>query len=221
MGRAKTNQAREHYCLKQLDTLSRADVKAQAGPMGLALDASGEKAAARFLGGDYLIGNSGVTFADGSEAPFDAVSVLAHYLCSKGRGEVSPEFVPIGRLTGIASGTGASPSEQLFKPLADRFGADYAKFRDAALAMGATHTGLSQAGAQSFLFDSLPKLPVRAEFFEADDEFDAEIKIVFSSNATTFVMYEVLEITIICLVTGLLKAAGLVGEGDDLEASFI
>jgi hypothetical protein len=222
MSRAKTGATRAAYCELQLGALAKADIRAQAEAMGLELDSDG-RARARFLGRDYLIDNSGVKDPAGQDVMVDAVSVLAHYMISRGRGEVSGEFLPIGRLTGIASGAsaGTSPSDQLFKPLADKFGSDYALFRKAALSLGATHVGLSQAGAQSFLFDSLPKLPVKAEFFEADDEFDAEIKVLFSSNATTFVMYEILELTVMCLVVSLLMAAGLVTDPEELQSSFI
>jgi hypothetical protein len=223
MSRAKTGSARAAYCGLQLKALAKADIRSQAEAMGLEMDDTGTKARARFLGRDYLIDNQGVTDPSGKAVMTDTVSVLSHYMISKGRGEISGEFVPIGRLTGISAGasSGTSPSDQLFKPLAEKFGADYESFRKAALALGAKHVGLSLAGAQSFLFDSLPKLHVKAEFFEADDEFDAEIKVLFSSNATTFVMYEILELTIICLVVSLLLAAGLITDTDELESSFI
>ncbi|MDR1314407.1 MAG: DUF3786 domain-containing protein [Deltaproteobacteria bacterium] len=223
MSKAKTTEARLAYCGLQLANLEKQDVPAQAAAMGLELDETGKMAKAHFLGRDYLIGNSGVTDPSGQNVTVDTQSVLAHYLSSKGRGDVSQEFVPIGRLTGIASGasSGTSPSDQIFKPLSDKFGADYEAFKKAALELGAKHVGLSQAGAQSFLFDGLPKLPVRAEFFEADEEFDAEIRILFSSNATVFVMYEILELTIMSLVVALLMTAGLIGCPEDCQASFI
>ncbi|MDR2613658.1 MAG: DUF3786 domain-containing protein [Deltaproteobacteria bacterium] len=224
MSRTKNSAARIAYCERQLENLARVDIRAQAEAMGLAADEAGKTARARFLGREYLISNEGVRDAEeGRNVPVDTQSVLAHYIASRGRGEASLEFVPIGRLTGLASGAsaGTSPSDQLFKPLADKFGPDYEAFRKAALALGAKHVGLSQAGAQSFVFDGLPKLPVRAEFFEADEEFGAEIKILFSSNATVFVMYEVLELTIMSLVVALLLEAGLISCPDDCQASFI
>ncbi|MDR3153962.1 MAG: DUF3786 domain-containing protein [Deltaproteobacteria bacterium] len=223
MSKAKTNAARLAYCETQLENLAGIGVKSQAEAMGLALDETGTKAKVRFLGSDCLIGNDGVTDVARRNVTVDATSVLAHYLASKGRGEPSSEFVPIGRLTGIASGAsaGTSPSDQLFKPLGDKFGSDYGAFSKAALALGARHAGLSQAGAQSFVFGDLPKLPVRADFFEADEEFDAEIKILFPSNATAFVMYEVLELYIMCLTVALLMAAGLINDPEDCQASFI
>jgi hypothetical protein len=221
MSKAKTNASRVAYCERQLENLAAVDIKAQAEAMGLELDGTGKAARARFLGRDYLVSNEGVLDPAKRNVTVDTTSVLAHYMASRGRGEVSAEFVPIGRLTGIATGSGMSPSEQLSKPLGDKFGSDYEAFRKAALALGAEHVGLSQAGAQAYVFGDLPKLPVRVEFFEADDEFDAEIKVLFSSNATNFVMYEVLELAIMCLVVSLLMQAGLISDPEDCQASFI
>jgi hypothetical protein len=221
--REKSNEARMAYCGAQLEALAKADIRAQAEAMGLGIDDTGTRARARFLGRDYLIGNDGVVAEDGQNVPVDTRSVLAHYLCSQGRGEASGEFLPIGRLTGVASGasSGTSPSDQLAKPLGDKFGPDYEAFRKAALSLGAKHVGLSQAGAQSFVFDGLPRFHFRADFFEADEEFDAEIKILFSSNATVFVKYEVMELTIMSLTVALLLTAGLISCPDDCQASFI
>ncbi|MDR1040416.1 MAG: DUF3786 domain-containing protein [Deltaproteobacteria bacterium] len=223
MSRAKTGAARAAYCEMQLANLAKIDIPAQAEAMGLELDGSGTKAKARFIGRDYLIGNEGVTDPSGAEVSVDTKSVLAHYLASKGRGATSEEFVPIGRLTGVSAGAsaGTSPSDQIFKPLGDKFGPDFEAFKKAALALGAEHRGLSQAGAQSFLFASLPKLPLKAEFFEADDEFDAEIKVLFCANATNFVMYEILELTVMCLVASMLMEAGLISDPAELQSSFI
>ncbi|MDR1164348.1 MAG: DUF3786 domain-containing protein [Deltaproteobacteria bacterium] len=223
MSKAKTNKARIAYMEVQLQNLAKADIPAQAAALGLSLDASGKKVSLKFLGRDYLVGNDGVTAPDGKFVTVDSQSVLAHYLCSRGRGEISPDYVPISRLTGVASGAsaGASPSDSLAKPLGDKFGADYEAFRAAALAVGAVHEGLSPAGAQSFLFRDLPKLPARIEFFEADEEFDAEIKTLFNKNANIFVSYECLELLTMCLVVELLLRAGLISDPEDCEASFL
>jgi hypothetical protein len=223
MSKAKTNQSRILYSKIQLENLSQADIPAQAEAMGLKLDPGGDKAAVRFLGRDYLAGNDGVTSGDGRNVTVDTISVIAHYLCSKGRGPLSEDYLPIGRLTGIASGAsgGSSPSDQLAKPLGDKFGADYEAFRKAAFSSGFTHEGLSPAGAQSFVLRDLPKVPVKIEFFEADEEFDSEIKFLFNAAANTFVSYEFLELLTMCIVVDLLMRAGLISDPEDCEASFI
>jgi hypothetical protein len=191
--------------------------------MGLVYDEDEKAVKVRFLGRDYLVKNDEIASQDGEFTTVDTKSVLAHYLASKGTGELEEDYLPIGRLTGIASGAsgGKSPSDSLSKPLGDKFGADYEAFKKAALEIGARHIGLSAAGAQSFLIEDLPKLPARLEFFEADEEFDAEIKLLFNSSATRFVSYECLEIFIMTIVVALLLKAGLISDPEDCEASFI
>ncbi|MDR2353343.1 MAG: DUF3786 domain-containing protein [Deltaproteobacteria bacterium] len=223
MSKAKTNQTRIAYCQRQLENLAKADIPAQAKALGLALDLSGQKALVKFLGRKYLISNSGIEATDNLNVTVDTQSILAHYLCSPGRGEIAEDFVSIGRLTGVASGShgGISPSESLSKPLGDKFGADYQAFRSSALEAGAIYKGLSQAGAQSFLLEDLPKVPVKLEFFEADEEFDAEIKLLFNTNSIIFVNYECLELITMSIVVDLLLRAKLITDPEDCEASFI
>ncbi|MDR2198936.1 MAG: DUF3786 domain-containing protein [Deltaproteobacteria bacterium] len=223
MSKAKTNQARIAYSKTQLEQLAKADIALQAKAMGLRLDQAGTAAEVRFLGRNYLVDRNGVHPTDGKFVTVDTVSVLAHYLCSQGRGELSADYLPIGRLTGIASGasSGGGPSDQLSKPLADKFGSDYEAFKKAALASGLRHAGLSQAGAQSFLLEDLPKVPVKVEFFEADEEFESEIKFLFNASANRFVSYECLELLTMCVVVDMLLRAGLISDPEDCEASFI
>jgi hypothetical protein len=219
MSKEKTNAARLNYRQAQIEALASLDVPAQAAALGLETAADG-RAAAEFLGRRYLIGRSGVEAAPGGAPPtVDAQSVLAHYLASRGRGEPSGEFVPMGRLTGI-HGTSASPSENLAKPLSDRFGSDYGLFERAAPAVGGAYRGLSQAGARSWEF-GLPKVPMRIEFFEADEEFGAEIRLLFDSHANRFVSYECLELMTMCLVVDILLAAGLISDPEDCANSFL
>ena len=218
MSKAKMNLGRLQYHATQMENLTKLDIAAQAKAMGLALDDSGQ-AVADFLGRRYLLSNSGISAENGQPATVDAKSVLAHYLASSGSGELNHEFVPIGRLTGINVATG-SPSENLSKPLSDLFGDRYDLFAQAAPKVGGRALGLSSSGAQAWEF-GLPKVPVRIEFFEADDEFGAEIRVLFDSSANRFVSYECLELLTMCLVVDILLAAGLISDPDDCANSFL
>ncbi|MDR1677567.1 MAG: DUF3786 domain-containing protein [Deltaproteobacteria bacterium] len=218
MSRAKTNKARMIYLETQLENLAKLDIKSQAQALDLAVDSQG-RAVVPFLGREFLIDNKGVTAKDGRSVPIDAQSVTAHYLASQGRAELTGQYVPIGRLTGIGV-TGGSPSENLTKPLSDKFGDRYDLFALTAPKIGGLHRGLSQAGGQAWDF-GLPKLPIRVEFFEADDEFEAEIKVLFDSSANQYVGYECLELYSMCLVVDLLLAAGLITDPDDCQNSFL
>jgi hypothetical protein len=206
------------YLKTQLENLAKIDLKSQAQAMGLPLDDQG-RVAVNFLGRRLLVDNQGVTSVDGSPVPIDAQSVVAHYLASLGREELTGEYVPIGRLTGIGV-TSESPSESLIKPLVKLIGPRYDLFAQAAPKIGGVHQGLSPAGGQAWNF-GLPKLPARIEFFEADDEFEAEIKLLFDTSANKFVSYECLELLTMCVVVDLLMAAGLISDPDDCQNSFL
>jgi hypothetical protein len=218
MSKAKTNAGRLKYLEVQLENLAKLDVKSQAEALGLPLDESG-RAVADFLGRKYLVSNEGVAAQGGQPAIVDVQSVLAHYLASRGRGEPSGEFLPIGRLTGIGV-SGGGPSENLAKPLGDLFGARYDLFALAAPKVGGRDMGPSPSGARAWEF-GLPKVPIRVEFFEADEEFPAEIRVLFDSHANRFVSYECLELMTMCLVVEILLAAGLISDPDDCANSFL
>jgi hypothetical protein len=207
MPRTPSLQNREQYYHGQMAALANADLTAQAPALGLTVNAEGQ-VPVLFFGRDYLISNTAIVALDGAPAPLDHQSVMAHYLMSRGRGTLSGEFLPIGRLTGVASTT-ASPSDNLLAPLTANFSDRYDLFAQAARQVGGRAEGRSPSGGESWLFPALPLFPVRVVFFEADDEFPAEIKVLFDASITTFVSYECLELMELVLVEELLGAAGL------------
>jgi hypothetical protein len=190
-----------------MDALAGADLAAQAPPLGLGVDAGG-RVPLRFFNRDFLASVRAIEPVDGQPVSLDHKSVIAHYLLSRGRGKPAGEFLPIGRLTGVVS-TGVSPSDNLIAPLTEKFGAQYELFRRAALKIGGLEEGRAPSGGESWLFQPLPLLPVRIVFFEADEEFAAEVKVLFDASAPKFVAYECLELMEMVLVDELLSAAGL------------
>ena len=211
MSRAQSLNNREYYYNNQMAALAEADLAAMASPLGMAADAEG-RVPVKFFGRDYLVTSGGVEAVGGHPTTNDHKSVIAHYLTNGGSGELTGEYVPIGRLTGMVQ-TGANPSGDLTAPLTERFGDKYEAFAEAARKVGGQHEGRSPSGGEAWLFKPLPKLPIQIVFFEADDEFPAEVKVLFDSSATKFVSYECLEVMEIVLVVELLGAVGLLGCG--------
>ncbi len=201
----------EHYCLNQAAGLAETDLAAQAPALGLNVNVDG-RVTVRLFGRDYLVGNQAVEAADGRPVAPLHQGLLAHYLRSRGRAGLTGQWLPIGRLTGMAV-SGASPSGNLIRPLTDRFGDRYAAFAEAAQKVGGRHQGLSSSGGEAWLFHDLPFFPVQVVFFEADDEFPAEVQVLFDSSAPIFIAYECLELMEMALVGELLSAAGLLGCG--------
>ncbi|MDR0881028.1 MAG: DUF3786 domain-containing protein [Candidatus Adiutrix sp.] len=215
MARTKSADNWEQYSLKQMEALAAADLAAQAPALGLTADEQG-RVKVTFLARDYLVSREGLTAdivaVDGGPVTANHKSVLAHYLMSRGRGQLTGEYLPIGRLTGIAA-TGGSPSDNLIRPLTEKFGDKYEAFEEAARKIGGVSQGRAPSGGRAWLFQALPFLPVQVVFFEADEEFEAEVKVLFDSSAPVFVAYEVLELMEMVLVAELLLAAGLLGCG--------
>lgn len=205
MARDSGLQNRGQYRDHQMKALISADLASQAPRLGLSLAEDG-RIPIKFFGREYLASNSDIVAADGRPAGLDHQSAIAHYLLSSGRGEPTGDFVPLGRLTGIAA-TGGGPSDHLTEPLTREFGHRYDLFKSAALKIGGRHTGQAPSGAEAWLFRPLPKLPITVNFFDADDEFPAEVKVLFDTSAAKLVAYECLEILEIILVEELLGAA--------------
>lgn len=211
MSRTQNLNNREFYYHNQMAALAQADLPAQAQALGGTVDEQG-RVTVKFFGRDYLVTPGQVEVVGGGPTTMDHKSVIAHYLMSQGRGELKGEYVPLGRLTGLVN-TGATPSGDLTAPLTERLGDKYEAFARAAGQIGGSYGGRAPSGGESWLFLPLPKLPLQIVFFEADDEFPAEIKVMFDASATAFVSYECLELLEIVLVVELLGAAGLLGCG--------
>lgn len=211
MARTKSASNWEQYSLKQMEALAGVDLAGQAPPLGLTVDDQGRVPLTMF-NRDYLVTNADITALDGGAVPSGHKGLIAHYLASGGRAALTGEYLPIGRLTGIIN-TGQSPSDNLVKPLTEQFGDKYRAFAEAAVKIDGVHEGRSPSGGEQWLFQPLPYLPIQVIFFEADEEFEAEVKVLFDSSAPAFVAYEVLELAEMILVAEMLLAAGLLGCG--------
>jgi len=211
MARTKSASNWEQYSQKQMEALAGIDLAGQAPALGLTADDQGRVPLTMF-GRDYLVTAANITAIDGGAVPSGQKGLIAHYLMSGGRGALTGAYLPIGRLTGIVN-TGQSPSDNLIKPLTEQFGDKYQTFAEAAGKIGGVHEGRSPSGGEQWLFRPLPFLPIQVIFFEADEEFEAEVKVLFDSSAPGFVAYEVLELAEMMLVAEMLTAAGLLGCG--------
>jgi len=203
-GRRMTTGYEQIY-LDLLPRLAQCDLAESAQRLGLALLPSGE-VAAQFCGRRFLISAAGVNPEDGRPVDVNYRSVLSHYILSKGRGEPEHSFLPLGRVTGIIAGQKTFDKGLMEKPLLKEFGADYAKFRAAALQLGGV---LEEAcdGGHRWTLQALPKIPVRLVFYEADEEFPADIQIWLDRTAPRFMEFECLAFLTGCFVKALITTA--------------
>ena len=189
-----------------LPELSRCNLAESAARLGLKLLPSGE-VAAELCGREYLVTNQGVEPADRQPVNVNHRSVLAYYILSKGSGEMEQSWVPLNRLSGTIDGQKTHDKGMLLQPLLRELGNDYARFHYAASKLGGVPEPNSDDGARVWSFRVLPKIPIRVRFYEADDEFPADIQLFFDRSARKFLEYECLAFLTGCFVDSLLKAA--------------
>jgi hypothetical protein len=147
----------------------------------------------------------GAEALDGQPVNVNNRSVLLYYLLSHGSGDPEKCFVLFESLPGMIGGL-HTELRIMNRPLERCFRNDYAKFGEAALTLG----GVAQeacAGKHVWDFAVLPKIPVRVAFYEADDEFPANIQIMLDQTALRFLEFECLAFLVGCFVHALTKTA--------------
>ncbi|MDR2946178.1 MAG: DUF3786 domain-containing protein [Candidatus Adiutrix sp.] len=167
------------------------DLAANAPHVGLAVTEGG--VTVDFFRRLYRADATGVRPLDGGPAGDNHLSLIAHYAMSPGRGEPSGHFLPLGRLSGMIEGRNSFERSMVNGSLGRTFGNDSAALAVAAEALGGLDAGLEQSsGGRAWLFWPFPKVPMKLLFFEADDEFPAEYRLLFDSRATDFLEFEAL-----------------------------
>jgi hypothetical protein len=189
-----------------LPELARCDLAESATRLGLKLLSTGE-VAAQLCGREYLITNRGVEAADGQAVNVNYRSILAYYILAKGSGEVEHSWVSLGRISGMPDGQKTHDKGMLLRPLVRELGAHYDRFQCAARKLGGIAEPDSGDGAHVWSFQLLPKIPVRLMFYEADEEFPADIQLFFDRSARRFLEYECLAFLAGCFVSSLLAAS--------------
>jgi len=159
-----------------------------------------------FLGRDYVISSQGVKPADGMPVNGNNRNVLAYYTLSKGAGEPAFSYVPLSSLAG--KGIVFSTSIRwMTEPLAKAFKGNYAAFSKAMCKLGGIFSGNLKSSGYSWVLKVLPKIPVKILYYEEDDEFPCEVKIMFDENASRFMEFECLAFLEGCLVRAMLMIA--------------
>ncbi len=187
--------------LDLLPRLAQCDLAESARRLGLEVRANGD-VAANFCGREFRITHAGVDPTDGLPVDVNYRSVLAHYILSRGRGEPAHSFLPLGRLTGMIDGQKTHAQGLFVRPLIREFGADYDKFEAAARKLGGTPERAPADRGQVWNFPALPKIPVRLVFYHADEEFPADIQLMFDRTAPRFMEFECLAFLSGCFTKG-------------------
>jgi len=188
-----------------LPRLASADIAGAASDLGLTLQDGA--ALVPCFGRDYLVGKNGVTLADGSKAPLNHRIVLAYYIMHGGRGENADRFVPYRELPG-GQDFARALSQIVEGRAADFFGGKLEQLKSAAAALGAASGEEHAPGDASFVVNALPKLPLLMSFYDADEDFPAEVKVFYDITAPNFLDLECLAVLGLLLVLELEAASG-------------
>lgn len=165
-----------------------------------------------FLLRHYVIDENGVRetgeVIDESTSPTDRdsdvnrKSVLIYYLTWGGRGEPVYQFKLFHSFSqGIFSGGAVEKnwmSASLRRILSD--GGDGAvRFTQAMSVLGADRKPATGGATSVWSYLLLPKMPVEIYYYEADEEFPCEVKVMYDSTALNFVPFETLGVLGSCL----------------------
>jgi hypothetical protein len=191
--------------LDLIPRLAACELAQNAAHLGLTVTAGGQVTVELF-GRPYLVSPSGVEPADGQPAEVNERSLVAIYAMSPGRGEPGSSFVPVFRLYGGVDG-GSFDKMRLHARLLREFGGDYAKFAAAARRLGGVLRPGSPDSGHCWDFRPLPRIPARVVFHEADDEFPADIQVMFDPGALRFLEFECLVVLAGCFANALIRAA--------------
>ncbi len=189
-----------------LPKLSACDFSEAAGRLGLSLRPDGGMSV-NFFGREYEISSRGVNPTDGKPVNVNNRSVLAYYALSKGAGEPAFLYVPVANLTGAKLVFSHTNINWMTDSLGKIFSGDYEKFSETMCRLGGVFNGKLNSSGYSWLLEALPKIPIQIIYYDGDDEFPCEIKILFDKNASRFMEFECLAFLEGCLVRALSMTA--------------
>ncbi|MDR2517309.1 MAG: DUF3786 domain-containing protein [Spirochaetaceae bacterium] len=161
-----------------------------------------------FLGRRFRVTRHEAAPEDGRPVNVNYRSVLVYYAISGGSGDPRMDFAQLNTFSrGLFSGaSGGAGVDWMSAPLRRAYGDDYPAFAAAARRLGMIYLGSRARGEHNWAYRLLPKIPVRLNYYEADDEFPAEVKIYYDKTVAHFLDFEPLAVLNGCF-TGALAAA--------------
>jgi hypothetical protein len=158
-----------------------------------------------FLGRNFIIGKEGVEPEDKLDASVNSLSVLIYYITSNGAGDFSYDFAPLNRLAGMIDGQTSLTNGTMSVPLIREFGEHYDRFAMAVARLGGVEQAASDSGKHIWRLLALPKILTEIIFYEADDEFPADIQIMLDRTAPRFLDFECLAVMTGAMINELIR----------------
>ncbi len=159
-----------------------------------------------FLGRRYEVTQSGVFPLDKNPSSPQIRGVIICYVTSKGSGILTGKYSFLHRFSeGIISSNGNM--RWMTNTAVKAFKGDYKKFSKAAQKLGMVFEGSSKAYEHMWSYLILPKMPMRVIYYEQDEEFPCEIKLMFDNSASNLMEFEQLAFLSGCFIHALCEAS--------------
>ncbi|MDR2517947.1 MAG: DUF3786 domain-containing protein [Spirochaetaceae bacterium] len=183
-----------------MQLLQTCDFEEHAARLGLRCPGR-DKAAVDFLGRTYLITKDAVTLTEqrvpwavGAEGfEYNLKSVLGYYLLSDCAAEPAGDFCP---MTHFSHGVFDN------RPLSG--GSLEAAYKDGEkLGRAGEKLGFTREKPGHWRYTLLPKVPIKIIYYEGDDEYPANIQVLFDKTVIQFYKFEPLAVLHLCFREGL------------------
>lgn len=148
----------------------------------------------RMLGRDYRIDRSNGTvvqssdgFASDADADyFESMTIYDLLCCAKEDCHLAGRFAPLTGLKGVAY-VGNSGCGTIFRDRGEELAANAEQVARACRSLGGVPEGNADAAFRIPVFDFLP---VQVRFWEADEDFPAQIALLWDENTLAFLHFE-------------------------------
>ena len=187
-----------------IEQLRNTDIATSAKHLDLTLNDAGE-AKIPFLGATFLISNEGVRRLDGKGLNDVIGSILIHYILKGSSSRAAGNFINFAELAGPLFKQSSYSSSALERPIIKRFQGRVPELFEVAALYGGHQGGEAGLGSVSLIFDLLPHILLQLIFYDRDDEFPARATLLFDSNSTQFIDFEVLAVLVTIFVQVLTK----------------
>lgn len=135
------------------------------------------------LSRDYLASHDGISARDQGHVSSEQKLAVVSYLLSDCTGPPAFDFIPFAHLGGYNIGRDKHMDKNVKQPILNTFADNYDLFVAAALKIGGTEQESDSADKHIWLFQVVPNLLIQIIFYEPDEDFPADIHILFDSKA--------------------------------------
>lgn len=192
-----------------LQQLKLLDLQRLASNKDLSIQSDG-KVLLESLGRTYLVEQHGVTGTDGASVSSKQQLAVISYVLSEATGPPAFDYIPFSHLGGFNIGREQHFTKNVKQPLLDTFSDDYDLFAQAALKIGGIIKESDPTGKHVWLFHVFPNLLIQLIYYESDEDFSADVQILFDSRALDLLGMKCLGFLPGYFSSSLLKAAAVV-----------